>query len=273
MCSSSPPPPPNYAAAAGAQGAANVQTAIAQSVLNRPNETTPYGSRTWNQSGTYTIPSAGANNPAIDMPTYSSSVNLTPLGQQRFDQEQRIMGSLGNTAEAGLNRVGDAMATPFSMQSANDVQDRAESAYMARLEPMLERQRAQTETRLVNQGLRAGGEAYNADMENMNRGQNDARMQAIIAGLQTRPQTIQEESAIRQMPLNELNALRTGSQVTVPQFAQTAPTSIAPPPIFGAAQAQGQYDMNSYNQEMASNNAFMSGLANIGGMMGYGMMR
>src|SRR4029077_13751183 len=93
---------------------------------------------------------------------------------------------------------------------------------------------------------------------------------------QRRQQAISEILAQRQTPLNEINALMSGSQVSnpfaMPSLAQNA--NIAPAPVFGAAQAQNQYDMNIYNQKAASSNAMLSGLMGLGGsaMMGYGMM-
>src|SRR3990167_9169358 len=105
---SDPPPAPDYAAAARAQGGANLQSTIASNVLNRPNEQTPLGSRNWSQQGWYTIPAAEGN-PEVRIPRWLSQINLTPQGQSRFEQEQRITGQLGNIAEGGLSRVGGGM--------------------------------------------------------------------------------------------------------------------------------------------------------------------
>ena len=114
------PPAPDYAAAARAQGGANLQATIAGNIMNRPNEVTPYGSRTWQTTGNFTVPAAEGN-PEVTVPTWQSNVSLTPLGQQRFDQEQRITGQLGNLAEYGLNRVGGSVAQPFNTQGLPNV--------------------------------------------------------------------------------------------------------------------------------------------------------
>lgn len=107
------PPAPDYAAAARAQGGANLQSTIATNVMNRPNEVTPLGTRSWSQRGTYMVPAAEGN-PAVNVPLWQSRIQMTPLGQQRFDQEQRITGQIGNVAEQGLGRVGAAVAQPFN---------------------------------------------------------------------------------------------------------------------------------------------------------------
>ena len=50
MCNPSPPPSPDYAGAAAAQGAANLEAAIAQGHINNPNVVNPMGTQnvTWN---------------------------------------------------------------------------------------------------------------------------------------------------------------------------------------------------------------------------------
>ena len=111
------PPAPDYAAAARAQGGANLQSTIASNVMNRPNEITPMGRRLWQQTGSYTVPAAEGNT-AVTVPTWQSQIKLTPLGQQRFEQEQRITGRLGDVAESGVNRVGQALQNPFNIGAA-----------------------------------------------------------------------------------------------------------------------------------------------------------
>lgn len=258
------PAPPDYAAAARAQGGANVQSAIATALLNRPNEVTPYGSRTWSQTGTMTVPGAEGNAP-VSLPQYQSSVNLTPLGQERFDQEQRIISSLGDTAESGLNRVGESLAKPFSFSGADDLQSQAESAYMSRLQPQFDRGRESLKTQLATQGIDPGGEAANREYERIAFQENDAKTNAVLNAFKMRPQMLQEEMSIRNQPLNELNALRSGSQVSVPQFQNFSPTSVTAAPVMAGAQAQGNADMQAYNTDAMSGAMGMQGLFSLGG--------
>jgi hypothetical protein len=95
-----------------------------------------------------------------------------------------------------------------------------------------------------------------------------ARQQAQRFGQQDnlRRQAITEALARRQIPLNEITALMSGSQVSnpfsVPGYAQN--TQVAPPPLFAATQAQGAWDQNAYNQRVGSFNNMMSGLFGLG---------
>jgi len=61
----------------------------------------------------------------------------------------------------------------------------------------------------------------------------------------------------RQMPLNEISALMSGSQITNPQFQPYTGANIAAAPIAAATQ-------NAYNQDVASYNANTSGLFGLG---------
>ena len=73
-----------------------------------------------------------------------------------------------------------------------------------------------------------------------------------------RNQALSEQLQQRANALNELNALRSGAQVTNPQFGSTqSGTQVAAAPY-----AQSAY--NSYNANQAQNSSLMSGLAQLG---------
>lgn len=81
---------------------------------------------------------------------------------------------------------------------------------------------------------------------------------------EARQQAITETLAKRQVPLNEISAFRTGSQVQPLQFQNYTGGDIAPPPLFNAAQAQYGASVDAYNQQMGSRNNMMSGLFQLG---------
>jgi hypothetical protein len=76
----------------------------------------------------------------------------------------------------------------------------AQQAIMSRLDPQLQRQRAQLETQLANQGLVRGGEAFNAAITEQQQQENDLRTQAALQGLNL-------DMAARQQGLGEAQAL------------------------------------------------------------------
>ena len=58
-----------------------------------------------------------------------------------------------------------------------------QQALMSRIAPQLQMQRQQLETKLINQGLRPGDEAWNAAMASQGMQENDAITQAALQGL------------------------------------------------------------------------------------------
>lgn len=143
MCKDSPPPPADYVGAAEAQGEANLEAAIASSMLSNPNIITPYGSQTvtyapYTPTGGNTEtfnPYAGIDLSGIGFPsTYgtagyptvsggtTSSAYMTPTvtqtfsdtEQAKYDAETAAILGLYDVGLSGLERVGESMAEPFA---------------------------------------------------------------------------------------------------------------------------------------------------------------
>lgn len=222
-----------------------------------------------------------------DQPTITQT--LAPAQQQLLDAQNRISGNLAGVAETGLNRVGSAMAQPFDQSNIHPLQadaaarqaaqDAAYRQQTSRLDPQWNTRQQQQETQLRNQGLVPGSEAYDNAMRDFNFGRNDAYSSAFNnsfnTGLaaqqadfgmqnQANTQNTQLQAYLRSLPLNELNALRTGSQVQNPQFQGYNPSQVAAPPIFGAAQAQAGAQQNAYNAQVGQQNAMTGGLFQLG---------
>lgn len=90
--------------------------------------------------------------------------------------------------------------------------------------------------------------------------------QAGVFGNQARNQYISELLAQRQYPLNELNALRSGTQVTNPSLtAQYSTPNLQTVDQLGAAQNNYNNQLGAYNAQVSSDNAL---LGTIGGVAG-----
>ena len=274
---SDPPPAPDYAAAAKEQGTANLEAARASSKLSNPNWNNPLGSR----RVTYGI------NGDPDQVFVEDS--LTPLGQQRFDQEQRINTQLGSVAEEGIGRVKGMLGTQFDMsqvQGRPDLQnalsrDKVTQSIVDRNQPMMERRRQQLETQLSNQGIYRGSEAWNAAMDDISREENDFRLGAIQAGgaeqsrmygleSDSREKDIQTQAYLRSLPLNEINALRTGSQVMMPQFQAHQGQNVQAPDLLGATNMGYNAklgNVNAQNANAAQTGQAVAGIASAAAMM------
>lgn len=272
MCSPSPPPAPDYAGAATAQGIANKEAAVASSRLNNPNVVNPYGTQTWQEGAT-----------AEDRPTLTQT--FSPEQQALYESSMQTKGLLGELGTQGATALQgiignslDLSGAPAAPGSAEQTRQGAYDAIMSRVNEDTTGQRDQRNSELIAAGIRPGTKAYDDAQNQISRQYNDARQQAILASgqegqrdftmdTQRRKDAIAELLMGRQTPLNEINALMSGSQVSnpfaVPGAAQNA--NVAPAPLFGAAQAQYGADMNRYNAEAAQNSAMMSGLFSLGG--------
>lgn len=258
--SPSTPPPPDYKAAAQA-----MQT----------NQVTPFGSGTWAQ-GHPEIPGT----PATSGHWEGGTPGADPNGMQPYGRVQGahwVPGTPGTPAQPAVRDTYTQTLTPdlqkgvFGIESAigrnlsqapdlssvGDVADKAYGAFTSRLDPQWQQAQQQQETQLRNQGLVPGGEAYTNAMRVFNQAKNDAYQQANLGAIQTMPQTYQLATNIRDLPLNELNAARTGAQIEGPQFT-------GPPNYLGAAGMQGQYAQGLYNANVAQQNAMTSGLFGLG---------
>jgi hypothetical protein len=66
--------------------------------------------------------------------------------------------------------------------------------------------------------------------------------------------------------MNELNAIRTGSQVSNPTFQQAPQqATTAGPDMMGATTGQNQYNMGLYNSQVGSANSSNSSMAGLAG--------
>jgi hypothetical protein len=267
MGKASAPPAPDYVGAAQAQGAANKEAAVATGKLSNPSFANPLGSRDvqFGYKG--------------DPEQVFIQDSLTPIGQQRFDQEQRINTGLGDIAESGLGYVESALDNPFDTASlparSINAGQTAQDAIMSRLEPQIAKDRETLRTQLVNQGIR-GGEASDDAYRVQGQRENDLRIAAALQGIQTgdqaRQQAIQEQSFLRSEPLNMLNAVRSASPVAMPQFQGYTGQNIQAAPIMQATQAQGQADMGLYNAKVGQQNAGLGLLGTLGAAgIQYGM--
>jgi hypothetical protein len=111
---------------------------------------------------------------------------------------------------------------------------RVEEAIYSRLNPQLQRDRDQLDSRLINQGFTSGSEGYNQGMDEFNRQANDARMQAILAGGQ-------EQSRLFGLDLQQGQFYNQG----------LAAQNQAQQQDFDQAAARGQFYNQSQNQDFS----------------------
>lgn len=252
---SSPPPAPDYQGAAVATASGNKDAAIASQQGSMVNQNTPYGNLNYSQTGT----SSQGN------PTYTANYDLSPVGQKLLDYSNNSALGLGSLQNGAEQSVSNSFSKPFDLGSVNDIYNKSYDLNASRLDPQWAQADQQNRTQLANQGIDPGSEAYANQMRTFNQAKNDAYNQAQQSAIATMPQTFQLANSVRDQPLNELNALRTGSQVTNPQFSQQpGMANVGGPNYLGAAQSQYGGALNGYNAQVGQQNSFMNGLFGLG---------
>ncbi len=128
------------------------------------------------------------------------------------------------------------------------------------------------QAQMYSQGMGNRQQAVGEQGQQFQQGGQVAQLLAALQGQgygqsqDARRQAITEMLAQRQTPLNEITALMSGSQVSnpfaMPGYAQNG--QVAPAPIFGATQAQGNYNTDLYNAGVGSSNSLTSGLFKLG---------
>lgn len=266
----SAPPAPDYAGAAQATAAGNLEAARATAAANRVNQVTPYGNLTYSINGKDSF--------GNDM--YTATQTLSPDQQTLLDKTNTLNNGLMSTANKGLNYANDVLAHPgvdtsklpnVGINPGQSYQD----AIMSRLQPQQDHERQMFDAQMANQGIASGTEAYTNAKRDFDDQQAAKQVQAVTQGFNTglaaNQNAFQQQSYNQMQPINVINALRTGSQVQAPNYVSVAQQAqTAGPDLLGAAQATGQYNLNSYNAQQAASSNFMGGLM---GMAGAGILK
>jgi hypothetical protein len=236
--------PPDPMQTAQAQSGMNKDTAIAQSNLASVNQVTPYGNLTYSTSGT---------NPD-GTPIKTATQTLSPEQQQLYNLYTQGQQQYGNIANTQLQNVAQTLSTPFDMNAgrATELSDINKTF----LDPQWSQRDEALESKLYNQGVQPGTEAYDRAMRNQGQQRNDAYNQMYLGAYNTANQAALTE---RNQPLTEITSLLSGAQPQQPSFTSTPAPGVAPVDYSGLVQ-------QNYGQKMQQQNALYGALGGLGGM-------
>lgn len=262
------PAAPDTVGAAQATAAGNLEAARATAAANRVNQYTPYGNLVY----------APTEKDTFGNQLYQVTQTLSPAEQQKLDLSNTLESGLLNTAQTGLNYAQGVLSKPgVDMSKLPQMPINAGETYsdaiMRRLQPTMTASQSAFDTKMANQGIAPGSEAYANANRQFQQGQNDlltsAQIQGMNTGLGAQQQAFQQQAYNQMQPINVINALRTGTQVDNPNFVspvQQANTGGAD--LLGAANSQYQNELAGYNAQQAASGNFMGGLMNLGGTLG-----
>jgi len=269
----SAPAAPDPAATAAAQGQANKEAVRESAKVNQINQVGPYGNVTYTGD--------------IGSPDRTQTTTLNPTAQAVLDGQQNVSRSLTDFAQEYVPRVAEGLETPFNTADvgqapvANDAErQRIEDGLMDRLNPRFEKDEAALQTRLANQGIGVGSEAYSDAYDDFNQAKTDARLSVIDRagseyardyGLKQSAynQNLSDALLNRTQGLNEVSALVQGAPaLQSPPNVSPAQYQIAPGDFQGAAALKYQGDLNAYNQRVGGAQSSMGGLFGLGSALG-----
>lgn len=263
---SSAPATPDPYQVSQAQTASNTQTALAQHGLNATNVYTPLGSSVYSPTG---------QDPMTGAPGYNQTIQLTPEGQQIYQnylQQQQAIGQIGNQLLPGVqSSLSQQQPTAGDISSlAKNAQDAFYNSQAAYLDPQWQNAQHDLQTQLNNQGITAQSDpaAYQRAMDDFNRQKtfayNQAQQGAVLAGPENAAQLQNLYTQQQITPFNELQALMGGSQVQMPQAPQAYPTQVAPTNLASNVYNSYQGQLGAYGSQVGSQNAMYGGLAALG---------
>lgn len=166
------PPAPNPALVMQQQQGSNLDTAVAQKILNNTDQYTPLGSTTYRQTGTQKVN-------GLDVPTYAQTTTYNPAVQSVISGTENVAASLVPTAQALANQAAGSVTKPLDFDGANQdylnagpqLLDQAATDAVYRqqknfLDPQWQQNRRDLEDQLGRQGIPLGSDAYNSAMTN-----------------------------------------------------------------------------------------------------------
>ena len=209
---------------------------------------------------------------------------------QQQDFAQRVAaGEFGNEAQRALYGAGlqgaelqnQAIAQNFAQfQAAQQLQNQAVAqnqaaaldAYRALLGGQGQAFGQQMDVQAARNAALAQNQAIAAQQQQLANAAQLQRYNQALQGAQfgntALQQSLQQQLALRNQPINEIAALMSGVQVNMPQFQGYQGANVAASPVFAATQAAGDYAQRNYQNQVANYNAQMGLLGALGGAAG-----
>jgi hypothetical protein len=280
------------------RGLADVaQTGIgnAQDILNTPfNPNLPNLQTSLEQPGQLNYgPQAGmyGANTGLDLSGVAQMpVNAGTTGQQAI--MSRLAPQIEQSRAATEQRLANQGITPGSEAYNNEMRTQGQQFNDLTTQAALQGIGLDTAANQqgFNQALGAGGFYNTAQGQNFgqaatgaglyNQAQNQAYNQGMGGaqfGNTALQQSLAQQLALRNQPINEIGALMGGSQIQNPQFQQYTGQNVAAAPIFQGVQQQGQSAMDAYgiraNAAASANQGLYSALGAGASMIGMSDVR
>jgi len=167
----------------------------------------------------------GSSSPSA-MQNYAAWYGLNALNKIDTSTVDNANQNMAQYAQAMSQNLGNRPDYVYSVEASDAARQRAEQAYynnmVNNLQPQFAQQQADLETRLANQGLSVGSEAYQRAMNDLMTQQNNAYTnaanQAVLSGQNAYSQSLSDAinsanftNNSRMLPVNEILTLLSNS--------------------------------------------------------------
>lgn len=258
------PAPPNPVDTSAAQTGTSVATAIANTMLQNQNQVGADGSTlTYSNSGNYSFTDPYTHQ-TYNLPQFTATQKLSAPAQAIFDTTQSAQGNMATAAKNLSANTVAGLSQPWNADTSA-IEKRIFDLGSNTLNPQFDRQRSDLATRLSNQGIKLGSDAYTRAMGDLGNTQDQAYNNLALQG---RGQAFQELQAQRNQPLNELSALLSGSQVSMPNYSPNTPQAIPTTDNAGLINQNYNQRLAAWQQNSANSGGLLGGLFQLGGTLG-----
>ncbi len=260
MGGQSAPEAPNPKQTSAAQTGTSVATAIANAALQNPNQSTPFGDLTYtfDDDNGYTWRDSYTGK-SYTVPGITATQTLTPEGQQVQDNNVQTQLNLSQLSADQSGFLGDYMTTPFQY-NAGEHEQWATGLYDKVNGGQIAQEREAMASRLAQQGIGVGTEAYRNAMSSMYDGQQTARDRFMLDSFQ---QGQQAALTNRNQPINEIIGLMSGTQVQQPNFVNSNVAGIPTTDNASIINNNYQQELAAWQQNQAAAGSMFSGLGGL----------
>jgi hypothetical protein len=241
------------------QNKSNKDAAAYSAALNRVNQTSPFGSLTWAQSGT---------DPATGAPIYTQNTQLSAPMQNLFNAQTKNQQGLAGQINSALGRIPQGFDA-----SGIDTSNIAKASYdsaVSRMSPQFDEGWRNLETTMSDRGIPIGSEVWNNETTRYDTAKGnslaEAARQAELSAGQEAQRQFGNKVTEYQLPLGTLSTLQGMSNpVTTPTFSSYSTPNASPADVSGNV-------WNAYTADQKKNQDAQSNLwSGIGGIAKLGL--
>lgn len=257
MGKKSTPKSPDPFQVSAAQTESNKATAEYNAALNRINQSSPFGSISYTQTGT--DQNSGA-------PIYSQQTSLSPELQNLFNSQ---IGAQQGISSAITGALGNLPSGPFDPNiDVGDIRQRSFDSQMAMLQPKFDQGWKNLETTMSDRGIPIGAEIWRDENNRFDTAREGAQLAAARTADLDASNEYQRQygNALTEynLPLQQLQGLLgTSSPVQNPTFSPFSQSSSGQTDVAGNVWNAYNADVNAANQRNAQTGSAIAGAGQL----------